>query len=86
MFYESGKVPGDFPSESDALKEAHRRAHKEMSHLTTERLWAGDQRKAWNVSQLMKEVKILLEKFLQTASTARLHPDVIQRANQFVQA
>lgn len=84
MFYESGKVPSDFPAESDTLREAHRRAHKEMSHLTTERLWGGDPRKAWNVSQLTREIRNVIERFLQTASPTRLHPDFVQLTKQLL--
>ena len=79
MFYDTAQLPPDFPSESAILKEAHRRAHKEMNHLTTERHWEGDPKKAWNFSQLMKEVKPLVEKFSESASAARLHPAFIDR-------
>ena len=35
LFYDSGHLPPDFPPESAILSTAHRRAHKEMSHITT---------------------------------------------------
>lgn len=79
MFYDSGNLPPDFPEKSPLLEEAHRRAHKEMSHLTTDRLWEGDPKKAWDFSQLMAEVKPLVEKFIKTASRSRLHPDFVQQ-------
>jgi hypothetical protein len=79
MFYDSGHLPPDFPAESTILSAAHRRAHKEMSHITTERHWEGNPAKLWEFHRLLREVKPLVEKFLQTASAARLHPDFIQQ-------
>ena len=79
MFYDSAKLPSGFPHKSKTLDKAHWRAHKEMSHLTTERLWEGDPKKAWNFPQLMNEIKPLVEKFIETASHSRLHPDFIRQ-------
>ena len=79
MFYDSGHLPSDFPSESVILNTAHRRAHKEMTHITTERHWEGNPAKLWEFHRILKEVKPLVEKFLQTASAARLHPDFIDQ-------
>ena len=78
-FYDSGHLPPDFPAESTILSTAHRRAHKEMSHITTERHWEGNPAKLWEFHRLLREGKPLVEKFLQTASAARLHPDFIQQ-------
>jgi hypothetical protein len=85
MFYESGHLPPDFPPESAVLNTAHRRAHKEMSHITTERHWEGDPAKLWEFHRLLGEIKPLVERFLQTASAARLHPDFVQQVKLFLQ-
>jgi hypothetical protein len=79
MFYDSGHLPPDFPPESVILNKAHRRAHKEMTHITTERHWEGNPAKVWEFHRILREVKPLMEKFLQTASAARLHPDFIEQ-------
>jgi hypothetical protein len=79
IVYDSGHLPPDFPAESTILSTAHRRAHKEMSHITTERHWEGNPAKLWEFHRLLREVKPLVEKFLQTASAARLHPDFIEQ-------
>jgi hypothetical protein len=84
MFYDSGKLPSNFPSKSPLLEQAHRRAHKEMSHLTTDRLWEGDPKKGWNFIQLMMEMRPRVEKFLQTASAARLHPEFVTKTNMLL--
>ena len=79
MFYDSGHLPPDFPPESAILNISHRRAHKEMSHITTERHWEGNPAKVWEFHRLMMEIMPLVEKFLLTASAARLHPDFVQQ-------
>jgi hypothetical protein len=84
MFYNSGHLPPDFPRESAILHTAHRRAHKEMSHITTERHWEGDPAKVWEFHRLLREVKPLVERFLQTASSARVHPDFIQQTKLLI--
>src|SRR5215469_4281608 len=68
MFYDAGKRPADFPPKSSTLIRAHQKAHKEVSHLTTERHPDGSPEKVWQFHLLMREVKPLLEKFLRTAS------------------
>jgi hypothetical protein len=84
MFYDSGHLPLDFPPESASLSTAHRRAHKEMTHITTERHWEGNPAKLWEFHRILREVKPLMEKFLQTASAARLHPDFIQQTKMLL--
>jgi len=77
MFYDNGQLPIDFPQKSDMLIKAHLRAHKEMSHLTTERHPEGSPMKVWQFHVLMREIKPLLEKFIRTAPAARLDPKFI---------
>lgn len=84
MFYDSGERPETFPAKSALLNEAHRRAHKEMSHLTTERHWEGDPKKVWQFAKLMQDVRPLLKAFLETASATRLDPAFIDRAKALV--
>jgi len=84
MFYDAGKLPADFPPKSAMLITAHLRAHKELSHLTTERDPEGTLEKDWKLHPLVMEIKQLLEKFLQTASTARLHPEFIEHTRKLL--
>jgi hypothetical protein len=78
MFYEWEKLPNDFPVESDVLKDAHRRAHKELSHLTTER--RPYKKRGWeNAPELMTDMKTRLENFVTGASAEKLHPDFIKQ-------
>jgi hypothetical protein len=77
MFFDNGQLPIDFPAKSEMLRKAHLRAHKEMSHLTTERHPEGSPMKVWQFHLLMREIKPLLEEFLHTASAARLDPRFI---------
>jgi len=86
MFYDTGQLPLDFPPKSAMLQEAHSRAHKEMSHITTERHWEGSPEKEWKFHLLMMEIKPALEKFTQTASATRLHPEFAQRAKALSEA
>ena len=48
MFYDAGKLPADFPRKSSMLITAHLQAHKELSHLTTERHPEGFLRRTGN--------------------------------------
>jgi len=84
MFYDAGKLPADFPPKSSVLITAHSKAHQELSHLTTERHPEGSLEKDWKLHLLMREMKPLLEKFLQTASTARLDPEFIEHTRKLL--
>ena len=84
MFYDTQKLPTSFPVESEALKKAHRRAHKEVNHLTTERLWPGDPEKNWNFDALRQEIAPVLKTFVETASPERLHPDFVLNATELL--
>jgi len=82
MFFADSLVPSDFPVESHSLREARRRAHKEISHLTTERLVSGDPKKGWQFAGLMREMKVLVEAFRKKASSETLHPDFIKQVER----
>jgi hypothetical protein len=84
MFYDAGKLPADFPPKSSMLVTAHLKAHKGLSHLTTERPPEGSLEKDWRFHLLMMEIKQLFEKFLRTASTARLDPEFIEHTRKLL--
>jgi hypothetical protein len=56
------------------LDAARTRAHKEISHLTTERIAGTSTNKAWDTAGLTAEIIDELRRFQQAASTARLSP------------
>jgi hypothetical protein len=84
MFYDAGELPADFPAKSSMLITAHSRAHKELCHLTTERHPEGSLEKDWKLHLLMMEMKQLFEKFLETASTARLDPEFMEHTRKLL--
>jgi hypothetical protein len=60
------------------LRNAHKRANKEMHHLTDERKEDGDVTKGWNIPELFNEVMKLAEEFSDKASQKKLNAEVRQ--------
>ena len=63
-------------SESDRLKAARRRANKEVSHLTTDRMAGSPPEKTWDFVALGAELLPVLRLFAAEAETSRLSPTV----------
>ena len=62
------------PRISSTLQGARDRAHREIAHLTTARIAGMPPKKAWPLSSLIPEVKVLMRLFADHASPQRLHP------------
>ena len=75
LYFDSCKLPLDFPAFSDRLREARIRAHKQVSHLTTRRIFGNPAEKAWHYASLLEEMQITIHAFIRTASKTKLHPD-----------
>ena len=75
-FFPHRKRPAALPSLSSNLEQARKRAHKQVSHLTTGRLDEGDPGKIWPFHALTKEVFDLLDEFAQLASPGKLDSSV----------
>ena len=70
------------PSLSQILENARNRAHKEMGHLTTERITgADDPKKAWNRSELINEIVPILSLFCGSADKNKLDESVSKLLN-----
>jgi hypothetical protein len=82
-YYDAGHLPTNFPAQSNQLKRAERRAHKELSHLTTERIAGRPPEKAWTTGPLLQEMVNLIQVFAATASAQKLHPDFCELVRQF---
>jgi hypothetical protein len=66
----------NLPAISGTLKDAKTRAHKEVAHLSTERIAGTPPDKAWDGPGLIAEIKALLDNFVQHASPNRLAPKI----------
>lgn len=64
------------PKMSKTLKDARERSHRELAHLTTDRLKVTPATKRWPFISLAKEIKDLIERFGSSASSIRLDPSV----------
>ncbi len=64
------------PQISRTLQEARDRAHREIAHLTTARISGKPPKKAWPISALIAELKVLMKLFADHASSQRLHASV----------
>jgi hypothetical protein len=81
--FETDVVAADFcaggvwnTSISKPLTDARTRVHKELAHLTTERISSSPARKQWDFKALAHELKVSLEDFTGKALPARLSPRV----------
>lgn len=74
------------PTLTPTLAEARTRVHKEIAHLTTERI-AREGNKDWYFINLAGEVKTIFEAFLRSVSAAHLDPtalaEYLAAANRF---
>lgn len=70
------------PPLSKTLENARKRAHKEMGHLTTERI-AGtdDPNKPWNMRELISEIVPILRLFCDSADKNKLDESVSKLLN-----
>jgi hypothetical protein len=66
------------PRVSGTLLTARDRAHREIVHLTTARFFGRPPEKAWPISALTTEVRVLMRLFADHASSDRLHRSVKQ--------
>ena len=55
-----------------------RKRNKEVMHLTFKRLKVEPQEKQWGVRKLTKEIKKLMDAFLEQADPERLHPRIYE--------
>lgn len=61
------------------LEKARERAHKEVGHLTTERIvGAGDPRKEWPIKELTDEITPILKSFCTSADKAKLDERILK--------
>jgi hypothetical protein len=76
-FFIGNQFTPSFPAAaSPRLKDAKRRADKEVSHLTSERIAGTPPEKAWPAPELLSEVRDLLLQFVQQAAPTKLHTKV----------
>ncbi len=61
---------------SQSLKKARERSHKEVVHLTTDRIAEKTPEKEWPVSKLIGEIRRLMRLFADLASPERLDPSI----------
>ena len=64
------------PTISQSLKKARERSHKEVVHLTTDRIAEKTPEKEWPVSKLVGEIQRLMRLFANLASPQRLDRSV----------
>jgi hypothetical protein len=64
------------PNEPVTLTKAHKRANKELSHLTQARISGTPPDKAWDVTGLLDEIDKVAKDFAGKASPTKIHPKV----------
>jgi hypothetical protein len=64
------------PLISPALRRARTRSHREVVHLTTERIAGRPPEKVWPIAMLMQEIQELMTLFCAAASPDKLHPSI----------
>jgi hypothetical protein len=75
-FYAPGAWAAHRPGISTTLTAARRRAHKEIAHLTTERIAGNPPEKDWDFAGLTAELRPLMQLFATNALPARCSPAV----------
>lgn len=72
-FFPQRMRPVAFPSIPPSLAELRGRAHKQLSHLTTDRFPEGHPQKGWKRGELLLAIFPLLAAFAQHAAPTKLH-------------
>jgi hypothetical protein len=67
------------PDLTPALERALERSHKELAHLTSNRIPQGHEGRGWDIPALATDVVAAFRTFAQRASDRRLHPSVAGR-------
>ena len=80
-FFEGSDDWPRLSSISPTLSTARIRAHKEVSHLTRKRFAGTPPEKGWEVPELMSEMKGVLNQFVRSASSKKLHTAVAEFAD-----
>lgn len=62
----------DRPKKSDTLKAAHVRAHKEVAHLTYDRLNQKQETKGWKYNELLNEINLIVQTFIRLVPKDRV--------------
>lgn len=65
-------------SEPTDLTNAHRRANKELNHLTQQRKSGMPTEKEWQAEALLRHIDAAAKDFAKHASTTKLHPKVFE--------
>lgn len=67
------------PPISQTLENARNRAHKEMGHITTERISGiNDPKKSWEIKQLTDEIVPILKLFCDSADKSKLDNNILR--------
>jgi hypothetical protein len=72
-FFPQRLRPSGFPTIPPLLAAARGRAHKQLSHLTTDRLPEGHPQKGWKRGELLLAISPLIVTFAQQAAPTKLH-------------
>jgi hypothetical protein len=70
------------PPQSESLKDAHIRAHKEVAHLTYARLLVTSERKPWAFLNIAKEISEVFRVFYQLVPFSTVTEDFLSLAAQ----
>jgi hypothetical protein len=76
-FFPNRTRPARFPRIPPSLVLARKRAHKQVSHLTTERFSGAHPNRSWNVSALLLRTWEVLSVFAVESAPTKLHEDVV---------
>jgi hypothetical protein len=85
-FFAEGCLPDGFPQPSQVLEDAERRAHKQVSHLTTGRLPSGDKGKEWPFLRICADLMVVIKAFEHAADRSRLGTGFIERSTPVLQS
>lgn len=70
------------PAEPATLTAAHKRADKELSHLTQSRISGSPTHKSWDTAELLTEIGATAREFANRASPKKLDPRVVEFLKQ----
>lgn len=76
FFSEYGEWEKIKPSLSDNLDKARKRAHKEVGHITTKRVYGQSELKVWDIPNLSKELINILRIFSKNADRDKLDQSI----------
>jgi len=72
------------PQKTPLLEQSHKRAHKEVAHLTYARMAVTPEEKPWNCAEILKDVTPVLSSFVRLSPRSKIGSGLVSAVTQLM--